>query len=395
MFLSGDKNGASKALNFTEVGIEYDSAYNPVEIAGKLAFIAKKDGKSFVVYDGQKINYEYNQVSQIADIGGKLAFSANNDKDNWFVVYDGQEIIKNYRLALNLVDIGGKLALKAQKEKNGNFFIFYDGREFGREYDFVQSDPININGELGYLASIQDKYFLVINDKKVGINYSDVSNLISDGVNYAFYAKLMPKNGVNNTRDTSVYVARKYGPSVIVYNGNELGKEYDDVFSPQFIDGRLLYLAKKNGKTLVIYNNEKIGQEYDYVTNFVDINGRLTFIAKQGIDTFIDYNGKKIFVDKPQNLTNANGELAYVSVERDGFHVIYAEEEVGAYDYVSEIIDFRGKPAFAARLDGKWGIYYNGQKISGHDYIDNLTVIGDKLTFNAKLETKIFIASVE
>jgi hypothetical protein len=363
----GKEMATSSALNLTEIGIEYDNAYSPMEIGGKLAFIAEREDKRFIAYNNQ-------------EIGG------------------------DYWLMSNPVDVAGKLAFKAQKKKGDKFYIVYDGQEYGQEYDFIQYGPADINGQAAYLANIGREYFLVINGSKNGSNYSDVGNLVINNVinnEYAFYAKLLPKNGSNNVSNfsegTSAYVARQYGRDVIVYNGEELGKEYDSVFQPQFVGGKLLYLAKKNNKILVIYNRERIGQEYDYVVNFTDINGRLAFIARQGSETFIDFDGEKIFIDKPQGLASINGKLAYISVQDDGFHMIYDGKEMGVYDYIKKIIELHGKLAFTAKIDNRWALIYdNGQqKISGFDFIDDLMIISGKLAFTAGIETKTFIMMEE
>ena len=56
------------------------------EINGKLAFTAKKEGKTFVVYDGKEFGKEYETASAPFDFEGKFAFFASKNEKVFIVV---------------------------------------------------------------------------------------------------------------------------------------------------------------------------------------------------------------------------------------------------------------------------------------------------------------------
>ncbi len=58
----------------------------PVNVGGKLAYIAFKDKKSFIVYNGKEIGKEYDNVEKPIDINGKLAYIATKDKKRFVVM---------------------------------------------------------------------------------------------------------------------------------------------------------------------------------------------------------------------------------------------------------------------------------------------------------------------
>lgn len=126
------------------IGKEYDSAVIPLiydgkkvksgptynldtnslglvnSVNNKLTYIAKKDGKSFVISDGSVLGGSYDSVDELRTIGGALSFIAVNAK-KVFIVYDGKEYGKEYDSARNQIDVNGKLVYLAKKD--GKTFV--------------------------------------------------------------------------------------------------------------------------------------------------------------------------------------------------------------------------------------------------------------------------------
>ncbi|MDP6670851.1 MAG: hypothetical protein QGI60_03475 [archaeon] len=116
-----------------EVGTEYQDASSPIEVNGKLAYVAKEEDKQFVVYDGKELK-KYDLLGGILgggcslkfdmcllEVNGKLAYVAR-EGDKQFVVYDGKEL-KKYDDVERLIEVNGKLAYIA-KEGNKQFVVF-------------------------------------------------------------------------------------------------------------------------------------------------------------------------------------------------------------------------------------------------------------------------------
>jgi hypothetical protein len=64
----------------------YDAVYGVVEVNGKLAYLAKKGSKSYVVYDGKELGKEYDEVGPPANVNSKLAFPATKNGKSFIVI---------------------------------------------------------------------------------------------------------------------------------------------------------------------------------------------------------------------------------------------------------------------------------------------------------------------
>jgi len=135
------------------------------------------------------------------------------------------------------------------------------------------------------------------------------------------------------------------GNEVIVYDGKEYGSEYDKVYKPMLINGRLVYSAySKNGAETIYYivDGDKVytdTNDYYSISYPVDINGKLAFEAYVG-GTKAESNGKSIIIydgkkygeqyDWASEIFNANGKLGYIAKEGLGvgktFLVVDGEE---------------------------------------------------------------------
>ena len=188
-------------INFDgqEFGRKYDSVYFPMNVGGKLAYVALKAGKKFIVYDGMeapnynevyeplifggkiahlaelngsgifvydgiiKANYSRVDPQSLKEIDGKLAFRAADDdkpKGRYFVVYDGTEIGKGFDNVLAFTASGAKQAYLA--EKNASRYVVYDGHAIQHGYNYI--DPASLsfhNGKLSFVAQKSGKWYII------------------------------------------------------------------------------------------------------------------------------------------------------------------------------------------------------------------------------------------
>lgn len=412
---NGSISSNESERRFLEIGKKYDSASNPVSVGGKLAYVAEASGREFVVY-GKELSKEYDSIQEVKDIGGKLAFTALNNK-KWLVVFDGKEIASDQLIISPLKEIGGKIAFNALGVKeNGETegYMQYGDEKIIKEYDYV-SEPVDINGKLAYLTSKNGRHFLVYDGKKLGKEYGFSFNLMPIGNAYAFLARYIPgytpedasgaieadghdDHGMHGTEDLDKQLK---GKTILIYNGEEIGLEYDQVSEIFNLGGKLLFVAFKNAerKHYLVYNDRVIGQQYDLITNLVDVNDRLSFIAYQGNGMVIDNDGKKIgFIEDYDSdntilfLENINNKLAYVVKWKGETYVIYDDTEVGIYDDVRvpvqtdrSMIGINDKLVFAAQKGDKYVLVYDREEIASYDNISHLIVLEDnQLAFSAE-----------
>jgi hypothetical protein len=173
---------------------------------------------------------------------------------------------------------------------------------------------------------------------------------------------------------------------VIVYDGKEYGGEYDRVYKPMLIGGRLVYSAYNSGAETIYYiiDGDKIytdTDEYYSISYPVDIDGKLAFEAYIG-GTKAEANGKSIIIydgkkygeqyDWANEIFNANGKLGYIAKEGSGvgktFLVIDGEEIGKEYQHVYSPVMINGKLAYIA--DDK-KLVYDGQVIDEYDRFDH------------------------
>ncbi|GEM_PF-6250689 len=348
-------------VDLIEIGKEYDEATNPVEIAGKLAYYAEQDGKDFIVYDGQEIGKQYANIMDFSlmDIGGQLSFIAY--KENWkspvvywggqelggqynhisvltsinnlpafvasndqaqFIVYNGDEVIrmdKNQRIAI-LKEINHKIAYKIEslvthEDGFGSYegFIVYDGQEIGKEYRNVD-DFIDVNGKLCFIARRTDGKWVVVYEGKESKPYDFITGLREINNKPAFRASNDEK-GVITPRKFIVYDGQEIGKqydsieisapievdnklafeidNAVIYDGQEIGKQYTLIFHPLNINGKLAFVAHKVApypkiqQEIIYYEGKELGLEYDSVDNPIGVAGKLAFVATKDKKTFI------------------------------------------------------------------------------------------------------------
>lgn len=217
------------------------------------------------------------------------------------------------------------------------------------------------------------------------------------------------RNGGNSfTVDGSFISANSF----IVYDGVELGKEYESVGSPKNISGKLAYSAiKKDGKQIIIYDGKEIGKEYDGVLDFGEVGGKLLYIAFKSIGhgvtkNFIIFGGKvfgeengffmpRISIDKKDYFKVVNGKLAYMANEnhQNKWFIVYDGAKLGKqYDEITVPEEINGKLTYMANKNGKNFIVYDGLEIGKeYDRADYPIEVNGKLAYFAKKDKKTFV----
>jgi hypothetical protein len=257
-----------------EIGREYDSAHSPAIVNGVLAYTALKDGMQVIVYGGEEIGKKYSSAStvftEITDLNGKIGYIVSfddKDKRRSFIVYDGKEFGKEYDYVLQPSIINGVLTYRA--EKDGKWRVVYDGKEIHDTLSF----PVGFEGKLAYTIIKNSKSFIIYDGKEIGKEYDNVGS----------------PTFVNGDL---AYLAKKDGREFIIYEGKEVGKEYDNVVSFTLIDGKLAYMVEQNnGKKFIVYDGKEFGKEYSTVIGYrvLNINDQLAFEAMKN-------DSKKIFL---------------------------------------------------------------------------------------------------
>jgi hypothetical protein len=352
---------------FNEEKTPYDKIIYGGEINGKTAYIVTITGKSFILYDGKEIGTEYDSASSPAEIGGKLAYVAVKDAKS-FVVYNGTEYGERFFDVWSLGDYNGKPIYVAQKE--GKSVLVFDGRETGTQYDYVWDYRI-IGGRIAYTAS--------------RINETFVSGSIRPS---SSEVKAVSPYGVKN---------------VIVFDGKEVGREYLDAQDPLELDGKLVYVAlKQNKKYIIVYDGKETGKEYDSITDPKVLGGRLAYSAESAGKKLIVYNGLEYGkeYDGVFGFDLVAGKLAYAAEKDKMRFIVFGGREIGK-DFggdksPTDVKEIDGGPAFIAKRNFKYSLYYEGKKIDTKYHLidfDSLRAEGGKVSFLATWNNAWYIVS--
>jgi len=92
------------------------------------------------------------------------------------------------------------------------------------------------------------------------------------------------------------YAAEKDAESVLVYDGREAGS-YDriDMSSLRVVDGKLCFRAadstKKKGEYFIVYDGIEIGKDYDNVLSFAAYDGKQAYVADRKTTRSVVYAG--------------------------------------------------------------------------------------------------------
>src|SRR3989344_291493 len=260
-------------LEFYRIGAQYEEAYNPFQINGKIGYFAKKADKEIIVYDGKEYGGGYDKVSKAIGVGGKLAFVASMDEKfrQHYLYLDGKvgELSKEYWGPVYLYSVGGKPAYIAGLKDKTDVLVV-DGKEIGR-----------------YKSVIPAGRF-------------DYDLIIDVGGKAAYSERIKVKEG---TWEDVVYL-----------DGKKIG-QYSNVYDLKNIGGHLAFRAISgefnNTKYRAILDGEFVGQNVYVKGDLVDLGGKLAFISE---DNNIYIDGKPMGVQSdPKNLRAWNGELIFMS----------------------------------------------------------------------------------
>ena len=253
------------------------------------------------------------------------------------MVYDGKEYNEDSPV---LTEVNGKVAYVIHKDSKA--FLTYDGKEYGKEYDYVLS-AANINSKLAYVAG-----------KRISVSNPDVSSIVFfDDKKIGEYFKI---GGFYNTPDLlningklTYVVKTKDNQNYIVYGDTQTEKGYTIISAPSGVLGKLAYDVKKDDKNFIIYDGKEIGKEYDSAQKIIDVGGKLVYGVTKGTKSFLIYDGKEIGkeYDRVTQFINVNGKLAYLARKGSTSLVVYDGKEIGKeYGFVSKIVSVKGKLAF-------------------------------------------------
>lgn len=310
-------NGHSRVVYDGKIlGEDFTHAKNPKNINGKLLYDVydHEDKNYFFVYDGVVQN-KYDRIFDPLEVDDVLAYKAwNNDKE--IVVYGDKEFI--YDSVDNLKVVDNKLFYEATLDDN-TFYVF-DFIKYGKDYDYI-SNPIFIDGKLAFFARDNEGSFYVYDNVEYGREY--------DGVTLGTFKIINGKEA---------YVAYNGLNQFIVYDGTVYGEEYNSIDNDfKEIKGKLTYRARKDGaargKYILVFDGYEIGEEYETVSEFYEINNKLIFSVFDNDQFYIVYDGYKIGedYDRVDFIKDVNKEIIksddslYLKAQKDGEEFLLIE----------------------------------------------------------------------
>jgi hypothetical protein len=310
--VSNEKSGWTD----TEIG-DYSRVFYLNEVAGKLMYVGQKGGNYSVFYDGRKIG-DYDFLYSLLEVDGKLAFTAKKGNDT-LLVYDGKVIGSGYETVNGMLDQYEDISSKNPRQKlgyaavkGGKSLLVYDGVEYGGEYDYV--------------GRIVDPHKCDTGDSRTSHPAETRGfHRMVNGTGYYLQVEFTEVNG------KPAYIAGKDGKEFVVYDGKELGKQYDGVAQPKGVGSKLAYVASMNNRTFMVFGEEGLGKEYDYTLFPMDVGGKLAYTAGKNGRYYIVYDGREV----------------------------YEGSEDTPVGYTKEI---DGKPAYFAMKDGNWTVFFDGKE---------------------------------
>jgi hypothetical protein len=286
---NSNTDNQAKEMEFSAESVDY-SVEDMAEVNRKLAVEGEKNGKDFIVYDGERYGESVHiQTPSVTEINGKLAYigSPQGEVGNFLRVGDKKIDAEEGREIYNPVGIDGKIAYlsKPQSPTDTAPYIIYGGEKIGTEFNknrdpmlkyAVVHKPVNINGKIAYrVENTDNKEFLVYDGKK-----SEKYNLI------AFLQSIGGR---------ITYLAETEDSSFIKWVDKKIGQNYDRISNVFELRGKPAFLTLKEGEIKIIHNGKEKNLEYGGLTSstYTDIGGKLTYRAGED-NGFIAYGGQKV-----------------------------------------------------------------------------------------------------
>ena len=348
-----------------------------IEIDDKLTYIAKKDGKEFIVHGGEA-GKKYDDITFLTNINDKPAYQATEDRKS-FIVFEGKEIGKQFNQVYRPVDVGDKLAYIAKE--NGKFLVIYDGNEIGTRYEDIPY-LMDIDGKPALIFTIDDKSYIVYDGKEIETQYTIYH---------------LPANSPIEVNGKVAYIAVRENKSFIVYDGKEIGTQYDHIFQIFVVGEKMAYTAFKNESEFVVYDNKEI---WTGIVSYESIHA--PFIAANVESKMLIMSvrdGKNIWIYEGKEINPEDYD--YFDFIPEVYDLIFeianmkCKEIETQYDYVSKCFVVGGKQVFRAEKDQndqKWILVYDGKEIeTQYSYIGDFVNINGKLAFIAEKGGHIFI----
>ncbi|TSC76004.1 MAG: hypothetical protein G01um101431_1022 [Parcubacteria group bacterium Gr01-1014_31] len=313
-FVENGRTFREYGRQFTTVGIGLGDSY--ASVSGQLAYLAR-DGQTMVAVFRDEIwrseDADVGDVVQIADVGGSPALVALKPSLSALggfgsvIFHRGERFGDQYAFARSPLEVQGKLAfvgVDPGKDPSGadRTAVWHNGSEFAAATGGALF-PFLYDGKLA--AAIVDggsvRVTVVEADgKETGLPAVQVD---ATAVKYpdGRVAYVLP---TGDHRDAAVVGGKLAmlplpvnGKSVVDYDGQTLGGEYDDVLEIAAVGGKLALLAMKAGTSVVVLDGQEYGQRYDLreaagarqgaekffaLSQVGEVGGKLTYVAVVG-----------------------------------------------------------------------------------------------------------------
>lgn len=177
----------------------------------------------------------------------------------------------------------------------------------------------------------------------------------------------------------------------ILYENEEIGKEYKNIHSQLEIDGKLAYNAFDGEESFIVFDGEEIGRKYEGVYSPVEVDDKLACLAKEESQSFIVYKGQEIGkdYDRVSDPTEINEKLAYIAKEDTKEFLVYEGEEGDEYDDVRGLKEINNKPAYSVRENKSSFILYDNKKFGEGYSSEEYTRVSDPMKVNEELAYRI------
>jgi hypothetical protein len=151
--------------------------------------------------------------------------------------------LKKYSQIDYLNYVGGKLVFIGKKlyseDPSTPSYLVYGGEEIAKDYSTIQS-----------VAFVQGKSIVIATQDKGNVSKFVVfiDGVIKD-LGYGAIYKVLEIGG------KAAYSVKKGEKKFIVYDGKELGKEYDSAELPFVFNSKLAFFAKQGEKSFIVIEN--------------------------------------------------------------------------------------------------------------------------------------------